>query len=172
MVRSACRLCLVFRRDSVSGGGDPKRHSLSGHHTHAHRSHTRIYTRLTHTHSTRAHHKNKTSSWELKKLHPGGLSHDWMDKMHDQLFFSDHVQHTHEHYLQVGVTASRLAFIVHARSLLRISSQHLPISGPPSLHPPSLQPHHPPPQTPPQLPPHPDRHHHHRAALPHQGVTI
>ena len=40
-------------------------------------------------------------SYELKKLHPGGLAKDWLDKLHDQLFFSDHAQHTHEHYLQV-----------------------------------------------------------------------
>ncbi|KAI8473082.1 MAG: protein disulfide isomerase [Monoraphidium minutum] len=42
--------------------------------------------------------------WELKRLHPGGLSNDWLDKLHDQLFFSDSAQHTHEHYLQVVAT--------------------------------------------------------------------
>lgn len=40
-------------------------------------------------------------SAELRKLHPLGLTPDWLDKMHEQLFFSDHPQHTHEHYLQV-----------------------------------------------------------------------
>jgi hypothetical protein len=30
-----------------------------------------------------------------------GLDPNWMDKLHDQLFFSDHPQHTHEHYIQV-----------------------------------------------------------------------
>jgi hypothetical protein len=44
--------------------------------------------------------------WELKKLHPGGLTTDWLDKMHDQLFFSDSAQHTHEHYIQVGRTSA------------------------------------------------------------------
>lgn len=38
---------------------------------------------------------------ELKKLHPLGLTPKWMDKLHDQSFYSDHPQHTHEHYLQV-----------------------------------------------------------------------
>jgi hypothetical protein len=39
---------------------------------------------------------------QLKRLHPMGLDPNWMDKLHEQLFFSDHPQHTHEHYLQVG----------------------------------------------------------------------
>ncbi|GBF88062.1 disulfide-isomerase [Raphidocelis subcapitata] len=43
--------------------------------------------------------------WELKRLHPGGLTPDWLDKMAGQLFFSDHAQHTHEHYLQVVTTS-------------------------------------------------------------------
>ncbi len=31
-----------------------------------------------------------------------GLTSDWADKLHDQLFVSEHTQSTHEHYLQVG----------------------------------------------------------------------
>ncbi|GBF88082.1 disulfide-isomerase [Raphidocelis subcapitata] len=42
--------------------------------------------------------------WELKKLHPGGLTSDWLDKMAGQLFRSDSPQHTHEHWLQVVTT--------------------------------------------------------------------
>ncbi|KAI8472288.1 MAG: protein disulfide isomerase [Monoraphidium minutum] len=42
--------------------------------------------------------------YELKKLHPGGLLPDWLDKMAGQFFFSDSAQHTHEHYLQVVTT--------------------------------------------------------------------
>jgi len=60
-------------------------------------------------------------SWELKKLHPGGLNKDWLDKMHDQLFFSDHVQHTHEHYLQVGGAPLRRAFVA-LSALLRFNN--------------------------------------------------
>lgn len=39
--------------------------------------------------------------YELKKLHPLGLNPEWLDKLHGQQFFSEHPQHTHEHYLQV-----------------------------------------------------------------------
>ena len=39
--------------------------------------------------------------YELKKLHPLGLNPEWLDKLHGQEFFSEHTQHTHEHYLQV-----------------------------------------------------------------------
>ena len=39
--------------------------------------------------------------YALRKLHPMGLSPEWLDKMAGQMFFSDHPQHTHEHYLQV-----------------------------------------------------------------------
>jgi hypothetical protein len=39
--------------------------------------------------------------YELKRLHPLGLDPSWMDKMVGTSFYSDHVQHTHEHYLQV-----------------------------------------------------------------------
>lgn len=41
--------------------------------------------------------------YELKKLHPLGLNPEWLDKLHGQEFFSEHTQHTHEHYLQVCV---------------------------------------------------------------------
>lgn len=41
--------------------------------------------------------------YELKKLHPLGLNPEWLDKLHGQEFFSEHTQHTHEHYLQVGL---------------------------------------------------------------------
>ncbi len=37
----------------------------------------------------------------LQRLHPEGLDPDWADKLHDQLFVSEHTQSTHEHYLQV-----------------------------------------------------------------------
>eukprot|EP00775_Hariotina_reticulata_P009534 gene9534-9698_t len=43
--------------------------------------------------------------YELKKLHPLGLNPEWMDKLHGQQFFSEHPQHTHEHYLQVVMTS-------------------------------------------------------------------
>jgi hypothetical protein len=46
----------------------------------------------------------------LQRLHPAGLSPDWADKLHDQLFVSEHTQSTHEHYLQV-----RLGCFVGAR---------------------------------------------------------
>jgi hypothetical protein len=39
--------------------------------------------------------------YELRKLHPLGLNPEWLDKLHGQEFFSEHPQHTHEHYLQV-----------------------------------------------------------------------
>jgi hypothetical protein len=39
---------------------------------------------------------------ELRKLHPLGLKSDWLDKLSSQVFLSDHPQHTHEHYMQVG----------------------------------------------------------------------
>eukprot|EP00878_Enallax_costatus_P014939 GHUV01015640.1.p1 GENE.GHUV01015640.1~~GHUV01015640.1.p1 ORF type:complete len:356 (+),score=91.19 GHUV01015640.1:823-1890(+) len=42
--------------------------------------------------------------YELKKLHPLGLNPEWLDKLHGQQFFSEHPQHTHEHYLQVVMT--------------------------------------------------------------------
>ena len=42
-----------------------------------------------------------TNSWELKRLHPGGLATDWLDKLRGQLFVSDSPATTHEHYLQV-----------------------------------------------------------------------
>lgn len=41
---------------------------------------------------------------QLKRLHPAGLTSDWADKLHDQLFISEHTQSTHEHYLQVVLT--------------------------------------------------------------------
>lgn len=41
---------------------------------------------------------------QLQRLHPAGLSPDWADKLHDQLFVSEHTQSTHEHYLQVVLT--------------------------------------------------------------------
>jgi hypothetical protein len=37
----------------------------------------------------------------LQRLHPAGLKSDWSDKLHDQSFVSEHIQNTHEHYLQV-----------------------------------------------------------------------
>lgn len=40
----------------------------------------------------------------LERLHPLGLSADWLDKLHEQIFTSDHPQHTHEHYMQVVLT--------------------------------------------------------------------
>ncbi|KAF8062775.1 PDIL5-4 [Scenedesmus sp. PABB004] len=39
--------------------------------------------------------------YELKKLHPLGLSADWLDKLAGQSFVSDSPQSTHEHYMQV-----------------------------------------------------------------------
>jgi hypothetical protein len=42
--------------------------------------------------------------YELRKLHPLGLNPEWLDKLHGQEFFSEHPQHTHEHYLQVGTS--------------------------------------------------------------------
>lgn len=42
---------------------------------------------------------------QLQRLHPAGLSADWADKLHDQLFVSEHTQSTHEHYLQVVLTS-------------------------------------------------------------------
>ncbi|KAJ9521177.1 hypothetical protein QJQ45_022899, partial [Haematococcus lacustris] len=41
---------------------------------------------------------------QLQRLHPAGLHPDWADKLHDQLFVSEHTQSTHEHYLQVVLT--------------------------------------------------------------------
>lgn len=38
----------------------------------------------------------------LERLHPAGLHSDWSDKLHDQTFVSEHVQNTHEHYLQAS----------------------------------------------------------------------
>jgi len=43
----------------------------------------------------------------LKRLHPAGLSADWLDKMQGLAFFSDHAQHTHEHWLSVVLTSVR-----------------------------------------------------------------
>jgi hypothetical protein len=40
----------------------------------------------------------------LQKLHPAGLETEWADKLHGQTHMSDHVQSTHEHYLQVVLT--------------------------------------------------------------------
>eukprot|EP00878_Enallax_costatus_P014548 GHUV01015219.1.p1 GENE.GHUV01015219.1~~GHUV01015219.1.p1 ORF type:complete len:378 (+),score=57.58 GHUV01015219.1:239-1372(+) len=37
----------------------------------------------------------------LKRLHPMGLTKDWLDKLQEQRFYSLNPQHTHEHYLQV-----------------------------------------------------------------------
>lgn len=37
----------------------------------------------------------------LQRLHPLGLSSDWLDKLKEQRFYSLNTQHTHEHYLQV-----------------------------------------------------------------------
>lgn len=39
--------------------------------------------------------------YNLKKLHPLGLSADWLDKLKGEVFFSANPQHTHEHYMQV-----------------------------------------------------------------------
>lgn len=39
---------------------------------------------------------------QLQRLHPAGLTTDWADKLHDQMFVSEHAQSTHEHYMQVG----------------------------------------------------------------------
>jgi len=43
----------------------------------------------------------------LKKLHPAGLSPDWLDKMGGSAYFSDRPQHTHEHWLSVVLTSIR-----------------------------------------------------------------
>jgi hypothetical protein len=37
----------------------------------------------------------------LAKLHPGGLTDDWADKLVDQSFTSTNQKVTHEHYSQV-----------------------------------------------------------------------
>eukprot|EP00197_Chlamydomonas_leiostraca_P009725 CAMPEP_0202865692 /NCGR_PEP_ID=MMETSP1391-20130828/6300_1 /ASSEMBLY_ACC=CAM_ASM_000867 /TAXON_ID=1034604 /ORGANISM="Chlamydomonas leiostraca, Strain SAG 11-49" /LENGTH=473 /DNA_ID=CAMNT_0049545559 /DNA_START=97 /DNA_END=1518 /DNA_ORIENTATION=- len=42
--------------------------------------------------------------YQLQRLHPAGLHADWADKLHDQLYVSEHTQSTHEHYLQVVLT--------------------------------------------------------------------
>lgn len=41
----------------------------------------------------------------LERLHPAGLQEDWLDKMAGLAFFSDHAQHTHEHWLSVVLTS-------------------------------------------------------------------
>lgn len=40
----------------------------------------------------------------LQRLHPAGLELEWADKLHGQAFLSEHIQSTHEHYLQVVLT--------------------------------------------------------------------
>jgi len=49
----------------------------------------------------------------LRRLHPRGLSKDWLDKLQGQGFFSESSQHTHEHYLQVR--AARAAVLGHTQ---------------------------------------------------------
>lgn len=41
--------------------------------------------------------------FQLLRLHPLGLNPDWLDKLKGRMYFSPSLEHTHEHYLKVGV---------------------------------------------------------------------